>query len=98
MVHATKPRSSFDPEEMAARGRIGAYVAHSRHDPRELTASARATLLQTFEFQVDPSGVLSADERTRRAEATRKAHFTRLAHKSVESRRARGGDQGGEVE
>lgn len=79
---------------MAARGRIGAYVAHSRHDTRELTASARAIFLQSFEEQVDPDGVLPAEERTRRAEAARKAHFARLAYKSVESRRTRTVEEG----
>ena len=79
----------FDPAEMAARGRIGAYAAHSRHDLRELTASARAAFLQSFEDQVDPDKVLPAEERARRAAAARKAHFARLAYRSVAARRTR---------
>ncbi len=88
MVRATKPELSFDPNEMAARGRIGAYTSHSRHDVRELTAPARAAFLHSFEHEVDPDGMLPAEERSRRAQAARKAHFARLAYQSAASRRA----------
>lgn len=71
------------------RGRIGAYVTHSRHDPRETTAKARETFLSQFERQVDPEGVLPEAERLRRAEAARKAHMTRLAYLSAKARRAK---------
>ncbi len=77
----------LSPEERAMRGRIGAYVTHSRHDPRETTAKARATFLDQFERQVDPDGVLPEAERLRRAEAARKAYFTRLAYKSAKARK-----------
>lgn len=79
----------FDPHDMAQRGRIGAYVAHSRHDTRDLTAKARQTFLDTFEQQVDPEGTLPESERRRRAEAARRAHMARLAYESVKVRRAR---------
>jgi hypothetical protein len=78
---------AFDPEEMARRGRIGAHVTHSRHDARELTSPARAAFLSTFEKQVDPDGVLSPDERRRRATHARKAHMVCLARLSVLARR-----------
>ena len=80
----------IDPQEMALRGRIGAYVTHSRHDPKETTTKARATFLSKFEREVDPDGVLPEDERQRRAAAARKAHFSRLAYASAKARRARG--------
>ncbi|TMC49239.1 MAG: hypothetical protein E6J14_09240 [Chloroflexi bacterium] len=67
-------------------GRLGAYVTHSRHDVRELTRPAREAFASRFERQVDPEGLLSADERARRGEAARKAHFTRLALASVLAR------------
>ena len=41
---------------MALRGKIGALVLHSRRDPRETTAPARAAFLKRFERQVDPDG------------------------------------------
>ncbi len=77
----------FDPEEMARRGRIGAHVTHSRHDPRETTAKARATFMGRFERQVDPGLALPEEERRRRAEHARKAHFARLARLSADARR-----------
>ena len=78
---------SFDPAEMALRGRIGAFVTHSRHDPRETTRPARAKFLAKFEDQVDPDRVLPEAERQRRAEMARKAYFAQLAHKSARTRR-----------
>jgi len=71
---------------MALRGRIGAYSLHSRRDPRETTAPARAAFLSRFEREVDPDGVLPEAERLRRAESARKAHFARLALKSARAR------------
>ena len=82
---------TFDPDEMATRGRIGAHTVHSRYDSRELTAPARAAFLAGFEQQVDPERALPEAERQRRAEHARKAHFTRMALASARARRA-GGD------
>ena len=79
------PRT-LDPQRAALLGRIGAHVTHSKNDPRETTARARATFLGSFEQQVDPDGVLPPEERARRAEHARKAHFARLALLSVEAR------------
>ncbi len=83
--------SPYSSAEMALRGRIGAFRLHATHDPRETTANGRAAFLKRFEHQVDPDGVLPADERQRRAMYARKAHFARLALKSARSRRARRG-------
>jgi hypothetical protein len=77
----------FDPNEMALRGRIGAYALHSRSDPRETTAAARAAFLARFEREVDADGVLPAEERQRRATAARRAYFARLALRSARARR-----------
>ncbi len=81
----------FDSSEMAQRGRIGAYVTHSRHDPKETTQAARTAFLARFEDEVDPEHLLPEDERLRRAEAARRAHFSRLAYLSAKARRARKG-------
>ena len=86
----TPPRR-FNPAEMAMRGRIGAFVTHSRHDPKETTKAARTAFLARFEDEVDPEHLLPEDERLRRAEAARKAHFSRLAYLSAKARRARKG-------
>jgi hypothetical protein len=79
----------FDPQEMARRGRIGAHVVLSRHDPRRLTEKARATYRASFEVLVDPEGVLSTEERSRRAEHARRAHYTRLARLAALARSAK---------
>jgi hypothetical protein len=79
----------FDPEEMALRGRIGAYRLHASHDPRETTQRARATFRDAFERIVDPHNELPERERLRRAEAARRAHYARLARLSAAARKAR---------
>jgi hypothetical protein len=89
-------RRSFDPDEMALRGRIGAYRLHASRDPRETTQRARAAFRDAFDRMVDPRNELSELERARRAEAARKAHYARLARLSAVARRARRtGDAGG---
>ena len=78
-----------DPQEMARRGRIGAYRLHATHDPKETTKAAREAFMARFEREVDPDGTLAPEERARRAEAARKAYFAQLAHKSAKARRRR---------
>lgn len=69
-------------------GRIGAHVSWANTSDRSArTAPARAAALARFEREVDPDGVLTPDERARRAEHARKAYFARLALKSAEARR-----------
>ena len=80
---------TYDPKEMARRGRIGAYRLHATHDPKETTKAAREAFMARFEREVDPDGTLTAEERARRAEAARKAYFAQLAHKSAKARRRR---------
>ena len=69
-------------------GRIGAHTKWANTPDRAAaTAPARAGFLARFEREVDPDGVLTPDERARRAEHARKAYFARLALKSAEARR-----------
>lgn len=82
---------TFDPDEMALRGRIGAHVTHSLHDSREITANARDSFLARFEREVDPDGALDPEERRRRARHARSAYFSRLALKSAQARRRKAG-------
>jgi len=49
-------------------------------------------MLDKFERQVDPEGILTPAERAKRAEHARKVYFKRLAFKSAQARRRRGGD------
>ena len=84
---------SFQTHDRALRGRIGAHALHARHDSRELTANARRAFLDRFEREVDPDGILTPQERARRAYHAKKAYFTRLAYRSAKARRARAGGQ-----
>ena len=88
LEQAKRPYSA-DPQVLALRGRIGAFVLHSRYDARETTAAARSAFLARFENEVDPERVLSEAERLTRAEYARKAHFARLALKSAQVRAGR---------
>jgi hypothetical protein len=76
--------------QRALWGRVGAAIARSRHDPRELTANARRTFLGKFEAQVRAEFPdLSDAEVQRRAGELRKAHMLALAAKSSIARSKR---------
>lgn len=79
----------MSPEERALSARIGAHTLHSQVDGLAITAKARKTFIESFEQQVDPDGVLTPEERQRRAKHLHKAHMTRLAIRSAKARRAR---------
>lgn len=51
------------------------------------TADARAALTARFEHEVDPHGLLTAEERTKRADHARTAYYTRLALRAATARR-----------
>lgn len=77
-----------NPSERALRARMAAHTSWARTSDRSArTANARRTFRDSFERKVDPDGVLTSAERTRRAESARKAYFTRLALKSAQARR-----------
>lgn len=75
----------------ADRSLIARLAAHeswaNTADPAARTAPARRAMLDRFERQVDPDGVLSPAERARRAGHARKAYFARLALRSAQARR-----------
>ncbi|XVV05815.1 hypothetical protein ACQPW3_10665 [Actinosynnema sp. CA-248983] len=72
----------------ATAGRIGAHVSWSRTADRSArTAPARRASMARFEHQVDPDGVLPAEERAKRAAHARKAYFAQLALRSHAARR-----------
>ncbi len=77
------------PGERSLHARLAAHSLHARiADPSIHTAPARkAFLVDRFEREVDPDGVLPPADRARRAEHARKAYFTRLALKSAKARR-----------
>ncbi len=75
-------------EQRVLHGRIGAYKVHAAG--RTNTGPARAAFLDRFEREVDPDGILTPEERARRAAYARKAYFASLAAKSAKARRERG--------
>jgi hypothetical protein len=79
--------------QRSMRGRLGAHTLHSTHDSTELTVNGRKAFMNTFEAQVDPEGILSPEERSRRAQSARKAHMTRLALLSSQARSSRTADK-----
>ena len=80
------------PAQRSMYGRMGAAIARSRHDPRELTHEARKRFLARFEAQVRAEYPdLPEPEIQRRAGELRRAHMLSLAAKSsiARSRRKR---------
>mgnify|MGYP001381481442 CR=1 FL=1 len=65
---------------------IKAHRMHAKHDPRVTTAKARAAWAERFLQQADPEGVLSPEERERRAYHLMRAHMKTMALKSAEAR------------
>jgi hypothetical protein len=81
----------LSPEQRSLRGRIAAHTLHANVDPTAHTAPARQKFLERFEREVDPDGVLSLEDRKRRAQHALRAHMTRLALKSSQARRRKAG-------
>jgi len=77
------------PATRALRARLAAFQMHARHDARQTTAKARAAFLARFEREADPDGVLTPQERGRRAAHLRSAYFARLALASARARRSK---------
>ena len=59
--------------------RIGGLSLRAQQDPLNYTRAAREAAYHRFEIEVDPQGELSADERSKRANAARRAYMQRLA-------------------
>lgn len=78
--------------ERTQRAKIAAHTSWANTvNPSARTANARKAMLDKFEIQVDPDGVLPAVERAKRAAHARKAYFAGLALKSAQARRRRAG-------
>jgi hypothetical protein len=86
---STSSEQGLSPAERSLRARLAAHSMHARHDARETTRAARAAFLARFEVEVDPDGLLSPEERRRRAEHARSAYFARLALAAAKARRGK---------
>ncbi len=75
--------------------RLAAHESWARTaDPSARPEPARRALLDRFEREVDPDGVLPPDERARRAAHARSAYFSRLSLSAAKARRARRAEGG----
>ncbi|MFH8496675.1 hypothetical protein [Streptomyces coeruleorubidus] len=76
--------------ERHLRAQIAAHELWANcDDPAAHTAPARAAFMAKFEHSVDPGGVLTPEERARRAAHARQAYFQRLALASSKARATR---------
>jgi len=77
---------ALTPEQRSQRSRIGGLTLHAGVDSAEHTKPARAAFLAKFEQQVDPEGLLTPQERQRRALLAKRAYFVQLAYRSSQVR------------
>jgi hypothetical protein len=78
---------SAERSRRVLQARMAAHALHARiTDPAAHTAPARTAFLSRFEREVDPEGLLTPQERARRAEHAKKAYFLRLAAASSAAR------------
>jgi hypothetical protein len=81
----------MDRASRSLRARLGAHALHAKvTDPKAHTEPARKAWFARFEHEVDPRGVLTPEERSRRAEHAMRAHMSRLALKSAQVRSRKG--------
>lgn len=92
-IAGTSARSATSEDERRRRrstaAKIGANARWAFHDPFEGTKAARAGFDDKFLKAVDPDGVLSPDERVKRAQRLKRAHMLALAQKSARVRAQR---------
>jgi hypothetical protein len=79
-----------DPSRVLA-AQIGAHSSWAKTPDRSARTSParRAFMIDRFEREVDPDGLLPPQERAKRADNARKAYFLQLAAKSAKARRNR---------
>jgi hypothetical protein len=78
---------ALTPAQRTLRARIGAETMHAQGKTN--TGPARRAFHDRFEREVDPDGILSPEERAKRADHARRAHMSRLALASARARRSR---------
>jgi hypothetical protein len=76
------------PAQRTLRAKIAAHTSWANTvDRAARTAAARKAANDRFAKQVDPDGVLTPEERARRADSARRAYYSRLAMRSAQVRR-----------
>ena len=83
--------TSLTPAQRSLLAQAAAHASWAKTTDRAArTAPARRAALTRFERQVDPDGVLEAQERQRLAESARRSYFRYLALRSSRARGCRG--------
>ena len=83
-------RNSLSPAERSERARLAANTRWSREPDRHAaTAPGRRAMLEHFEREVDPEGILPPQERAKRAENARQANLARARLKASRLARLR---------
>lgn len=78
------------PQQRSMQARMAVHLSWAATTDRSArTEPARRASLAAFDRQADPDGVLSPEERSRRAEHLRKAHYQRMALASAKARARR---------
>lgn len=75
---------SLTPQQRKLRARAAAHALHAQG--RTSTKAGTAAFLARFERQVDPDGLLTPEERARRADHARRAYMASLALKASRAR------------
>ena len=88
------PPEPWTPERRSLNARYAAHALHAQvADESAHTAPARAAFMGRFEREVDPDGVLSPEDRERRARHARKAtDENAVVGEAVDAARAEGGE------
>ena len=77
---------TLDAKTARSRGKAGGLTTVARHGPDAIAARAREGLWRKFEREADPDGVLSQEERHRRALLVQRLFYTKLSLKSAAAR------------
>lgn len=81
-------------DRQAAWGRIGGLKAWAHNDAETMLGAAWRAAAQRWDREVDPLGVLPADERARRSARARKSAMLKLALRSAEVRKVKAASGG----
>lgn len=79
--------NTLTPAQRTTRARLAAHAMHAKGGTN--LEPAREAFLAQFEDEVDPSRVLSPDERAKRAKHAHKAHMLRLSLMASRARQSK---------
>ena len=89
---------NLTPAEISLRAQLAVHSSWAKTTDRAARTNPglQAANVTRFEKLVDPDGILSPQERAKRAASARKAHIARMAMASAKARRLRAQATGGE--